>query len=269
MLISMVSTIFLFNLEPFILPLFTGGASIAISPVFGIIWISGIGYAILKYRFLRWAPESLGSEILNNVDEAVWVLDPDYDPLYMNAPARVILGTPKGENHDSAKDSKRGMDSLLRSNPSITGELERLLAGEIRDLSCRLLLPKEKPEFLDARFSLIRDSFGDVLGITLVGRPVKDKITFKSLYTLTEKEMEVLRLALEGVKTDDISANLNISIRTVKYYLANIYTKLNVKNKIELFRMLKDYNLFSEQEADSVAFPLLMKKTKKRDGSAL
>lgn len=50
---------------------------------------------------------------------------------------------------------------------------------------------------------------------------------------LTERELEVLRLAAKGMGNKQIGAALNISDRTVQGHLANIYSKLNVTTRTE------------------------------------
>ena len=155
------------------------------------------------------------------------------------------------------------MKEIIDSTPSLADDLKRLLGGEVRNFSCRLLASGSRMEILDVKFSLIRDAFDDIQGISLVGKQVKDEIKFRALFSLSEKEMEVLKLLLEGKKGSEIAETLGVSLRTVKYHNAGIYSKLHVRNRIELFRMLESYNLFPEQEAESVSFPLLLKKKKK------
>ena len=50
---------------------------------------------------------------------------------------------------------------------------------------------------------------------------------------LTERELEVLRLAAKGMGNKQIGATLNISDRTVQGHLANIYSKLYVTTRTE------------------------------------
>jgi len=50
---------------------------------------------------------------------------------------------------------------------------------------------------------------------------------------LTERELEVLRLAARGLTNKAIAASLNLSDRTVQGHLANIYGKLNVGSRTE------------------------------------
>lgn len=54
--------------------------------------------------------------------------------------------------------------------------------------------------------------------------------------SLTRREMEVLRLIVDGNTNLQISKNLNISIDTVDSHRKNLHTKLNVTNAAQLVR---------------------------------
>lgn len=54
--------------------------------------------------------------------------------------------------------------------------------------------------------------------------------------SLTTREHEVARLAVEGHRAADIAARLGIGERTVETHLANAYLKLGVTSKVELAR---------------------------------
>ncbi|MEN8614126.1 response regulator transcription factor [Dehalogenimonas sp. THU2] len=51
--------------------------------------------------------------------------------------------------------------------------------------------------------------------------------------TLTEREMEVLKLAAKGVSNKDIADQLFVSSRTVQTHLSNIFKKLEVASRTE------------------------------------
>ena len=53
----------------------------------------------------------------------------------------------------------------------------------------------------------------------------------KNLYGLTEREMEVLALLVEGLKNPQISKKLVITIATTKTHVHNILQKLYVKTR--------------------------------------
>jgi DNA-binding NarL/FixJ family response regulator len=62
------------------------------------------------------------------------------------------------------------------------------------------------------------------------GRPLGAQTTVE---TLTERELEVLRLAARGMTNKAIGQELGISDRTVQGHLANIYGKLNANSRTE------------------------------------
>lgn len=60
------------------------------------------------------------------------------------------------------------------------------------------------------------------------GQPSEDTIE-----PLTERELEILRLAAKGMSNKQIGVALSISDRTVQGHLANIYAKLHVSTRTE------------------------------------
>lgn len=57
------------------------------------------------------------------------------------------------------------------------------------------------------------------------------KIVGNYMAKLSDREMEVLQLTRQGLKTEDIAERLEISHGTARNYLSSIYEKLKVKNK--------------------------------------
>lgn len=54
---------------------------------------------------------------------------------------------------------------------------------------------------------------------------------------LTDREREVLVLMVEGLNNAQIALKLIVSQSTVKYHIANIFSKLGVENRVEAVRM--------------------------------
>ncbi|MDF5727685.1 MAG: response regulator transcription factor [Rhizonema sp. PD38] len=67
----------------------------------------------------------------------------------------------------------------------------------------------------------------------------KDPLENKSTDFLSEfsvKEIEILKLTAEGMKNDEIANQMYVSEGTVRSYLHSLYTKLDVKDKLNAIR---------------------------------
>ena len=65
----------------------------------------------------------------------------------------------------------------------------------------------------------------------------------KEQYSLTTREIEVLEQLSKGLKYDAIAENLILSSGTIRKHVENIYTKLQVHNKLEAIQKAKSNNL--------------------------
>ncbi len=67
-------------------------------------------------------------------------------------------------------------------------------------------------------------------------------------FDLTERELEVLTGVARGERSKDIARHLGISERTVRAYLTNIYTKLNVTSRASAVTTAIRYGLLPSNE---------------------
>ena len=59
-------------------------------------------------------------------------------------------------------------------------------------------------------------------------------------YHLTKRESTILRMLMKGKDNNTISEELQISVNTLKKHILNIYRKLNINNRVQLFKMIKE-----------------------------
>lgn len=71
-----------------------------------------------------------------------------------------------------------------------------------------------------------------------------DKLTVQETaqeYELTKRETMILQCLMQGLCNDSISDQLDISVNTIKKHILNIYRKLGIRNRVQLFKMVREF----------------------------
>lgn len=76
--------------------------------------------------------------------------------------------------------------------------------------------------------------------VSNVNKNSLDKESIKMIKErLTDKEVGIVYLILEGLTNDAIAAKVNTSTRTVKAHISSIFSKLHVNDRVSLILLLK------------------------------
>lgn len=63
---------------------------------------------------------------------------------------------------------------------------------------------------------------------------------------LSQREMQVMMMSMQGMKGQEISDQLNLSPKTISTYRYRLFEKLNVSNDVELTRLAMQYGLIDD-----------------------
>jgi DNA-binding CsgD family transcriptional regulator len=93
-------------------------------------------------------------------------------------------------------------------------------------------------------YFLVLNVLGIAFGLRYLNRPAfaeSDRLTdyFVAKFKVTGREQEIIRLLLEGASGRQIGERLYISSKTVENHVYNLYQKLGVKNRVQLFRLIR------------------------------
>lgn len=243
-------SVFFFNIEPFVLPLISPYRTILVSPLFSIVHISAAAFAIRRYRFLSASTIAIERSTLDYLSDAIILLDANLRLIYANTAARCHFPTAPT------------IEGIILQASEIRTALKRAEERNSSSFSCVLNTQTTQSPRLDCRFSLMRDTAGELVSILVVGIPVTDASSLDRNFGLTQAESRVVSMLVEGKQQEAMARELGVSIRTVKAHCTHVYQKLGVTNKIELYKLLSAYRLISNHTADMSAVPLLGKKLK-------
>lgn len=70
---------------------------------------------------------------------------------------------------------------------------------------------------------------------------------------LTNREIEVLNLLIEGRSSQELAESLFCSKRTIDFHLANLYHKLGVSNRVQAVRRAMVLGLIDVERRSEVA----------------
>lgn len=244
--ITLLTGLLLSFIEGIVVPFFTPYRTPALAPLYAITWMIGIWYSIIKYRFLTITPALVSSDIISNIDEAIILADNDMRILVVNNMTEKL--TSRGDQEMKFFT----LSDLIVEMLPVGKEISEMLLNNHKSFSARVHFINKNGShvLLDVKFKVIHDKFGDPLGILIIGREVKELSQFKSIYKITNRQAEIIRHILQGRSNKEIAKLIGITERTIKGHISAIYYKLRINNKMELFNLLKDFNLIPEQPAE-------------------
>lgn len=142
--------------------------------------------------------------------------------------------------------------ALFFVRQATTWEEEWLLKGfALTFLPLVILFPLDILFFLHLSFKMVYLSFA-ILAVHLYffisrryfltyEQPALPAVNLSEKYGTTEREEEIIRLLVDGSSNQEIAKKLFISVNTVKTHIKNIYAKLGVNNRLQLFSLMKDH----------------------------
>jgi DNA-binding CsgD family transcriptional regulator len=222
--------------------------------LFFLPWFAAVYYCIIRFHFLTMTPEYVSRKLIENIDESVILLDDRKRIVYVNKMIGDREGNDGRRQHEEGRPGS--LSDLVVGHRAFEREIDHLLHDEYGTFVCRCTYRSGNEEEIPvhAKVSLVRDSFGDVLGVMIVGKRVKEMRQLKALYRLTSREGELLQYLMAGHAYEEAAGKMGISINTLKRHVSNIYNKLGIETRVELMNLFRDYDLLPPQRADRTVF---------------
>jgi DNA-binding NarL/FixJ family response regulator len=84
--------------------------------------------------------------------------------------------------------------------------------------------------------------FFNYFGNQTIAKVESAELTLESLkqYHITQREFSVIELISKGKTNKEIASDLQISVNTVNNHVANIFTKTEVRSRIDLLNLIRD-----------------------------
>ncbi|MCP4135552.1 MAG: PAS domain S-box protein [bacterium] len=210
--------------------------------IYSLFWMLSLLYVIVQYRFMGLTPNMVSTDIVNSINEAVILFDSNMKILLINKKGKEITGYHPWRIDELSEDI---VDSHTAGQA-----FEDFLSTDSKTFSLRLIYTSKGREIpFQAQISKIFDSMNYVLGVLCVAREILGLTFLQKRFGLTAREIQIVLNILSGTTNLEIAQKLGVTERTVKTHITNIYNKLTVNNKIELYNLLHDFNIEADERS--------------------
>ena len=206
-------------------------------PFWLLIWVGILLFTIKKYRFIPISPDIISTDITENIEEGTILLDPDLNSIYSNRAAKHLL------NVDEAESIR--LQNFVFEKHILDDELAKLMQPGGISFRVRVnLIPRGMVQKfpVDMKVKKIIDTYNDLSGFLIIVSRAKDIEHLKTEYKLTRREVEVIHQLTAGKTNKEIADFFKITEKTIETHIANIYSKLLIKNRIELINIISEFN---------------------------
>ena len=160
-----------------------------------------------------------------------------YALLVLDEDCEVVLKSRKTEALLGRLDMHSQTEVFLRD---IRNHVREMIRTKISHMEFELFVPGETcQERMMAEIYEVGYSMRYFLCAVLQNQRVLNKTKLREI--LTEQEMNIALLIVEGYRNKEIAARLFISVNTVKYHLKNMFLKFGVSSRAELVTKLYEY----------------------------
>lgn len=222
---AILVTIASYNIEPFLAPVFFDYHTYGQAPLYSIVWISLIWYAMTKYRFLGVYEKFLPLDILDSVNEMVIVTDCNKKIFKINRALRSKI---------TLHDPLHSLSQIIVEHDMVEHMMYTMKDEYISDITLNLKVSNDGTGLVNADISRFKDRFGDYVGFIITARGVDDCYCHLKNKGITEREFQLIQLIIAGNSNKQISEALGISLRTVETHVTHIFDKLGVSRRSEL-----------------------------------
>jgi DNA-binding CsgD family transcriptional regulator len=201
-----------------------------------VILVFGIRYAIKKYGLMTITPANPASELFEGMHEALFIINTHGEIIFLNENARILAKR-------SVKEAETGSIFSLFASPAILKhEIDELIHS--RELKHPVILSASENTgciLLETSLLGVKNEIGELIGIIVIIREAGGIPSLQKQHSLSQREIEILLLLCNGLSSQEIAEECEITLLTAKTHIHNIYQKTGLKNRVELSNLLNQH----------------------------
>lgn len=201
-------------------------------------FILGIRFTIKKYKLMSFNPTIPAAELLTGIREPVFLVTIQGVIIYQNGDAESLMGC-------STLHGKKSVLEVFSCTDAIRKEIGNIAAGRAHwgVIDCALLNVNGNQKAYKLHLQGIKNELNELIGFLFIARADPAVRDFQKKFRITDRQVDIISLALSGLSNREIAGRLRLSERTVENHLFNIYNKIGIDNKIELLNTARRHHV--------------------------
>ncbi len=203
------------------------------------IWfIIGARIPLKKYRSAKITPETSTGELITSFRNPVFVVMKGGKIVSYNKSAEKLIDVRAVEEHESIYD----IFDCPETVKSIIKQIEEGHADR-SIIRCSISAGRDGRTSFSLEIEPIKNENGEFAGVMVFVKEDRTIGEFKKKYRITDRQLDILFMTVSGLSNREIASCLKISEKTVENHLFNIYNRVGVDNKIELFNLTRSIDI--------------------------
>jgi len=209
-----------------------------VGPTYHLPYVAGLYFAVFRFRMMDFRPAIVADEIITHISDMVFLLDPGLNVISANARCAEAI------SFDPQAHAGTNFADLIMDGGAVRSSLQNMGENGLPRIN-RLIVyrGKDEPVETDSYLSKVFDDFGDLSGYLVVSRENRGRQKFARSYKISDREMQIIDLTIEGLTSMEIARQLGISQRTVQSHQEHIYQKLGAESKVDLIRIAHEFSI--------------------------
>jgi len=215
---------------------FAGSSGIQpISSAIPMLWMIAIWIAITHYGLLRHSPAQVNRELIYLMNEALFIIDSDWNITDLNGAALFLL------ERDVAPKEPLPLHEVFQDAEAIMHRIEAAETTQQKYYTKSEIIQTSQGHLLavTTSFSIVSDKWNDRIGILCMCHLQQDLHAFSHRYALSPRQTDILRHIISGRSQGQTAEALFLSLSTVKSHTTSLYNRLGISSRSELFALLR------------------------------
>ncbi len=203
-----------------------------------LIFLISLKHSLKKLKSFQISSETSAGELITGLDEPVFLVMKGGKIVSYNKSGSDLIDVDKVNEQSS-------IYNIFDCPVALKNIVENMFAGNIRrsEVRCSISAGKKDKRSFNLNIQSIINHAGELTGVMVFLKEDFTIGTFKKCFSITDRQLDIIFMVVSGMSNRHIAEKLGITEKTIENHLFNIYNKLGIDNKIELFNLTMKYNI--------------------------